>query len=219
MHYCEELRAIDGFEPWNATTNAGFLLAAVWGFVALRRAGLLTFAGPRWLVALAVAIGLGSFAWHATGAAWAQLADVLPILGFVLVFLGTALTGLFGCSTRVAVAACVALVVTAALAGFAAGGALNGSVAYLPVWGGLLALTVIAGRQASPARYQFALATLLFAVSLGMRTADLRLCAATVIGTHFLWHLLNAALIALLISAIAGHHRGRLGRPESQAVP
>ncbi len=209
MHYCEQLRALNGFEPWNAMTNAGFVLAAIWGHIALRRAALLGLAGPRWLVRLAAAIGVGSFAWHATGAAWAQLADVLPILGFVLVFLGTALTGLFGWIRRAAGAACVVLVLTVVLAACVAGDALNGSVAYLPVWAGLLALSVLAGRQASPAGRPFAGATLLFALSLGLRTIDLRVCSATVIGTHFLWHLCNALLIALLLTVVARHHRAR----------
>ena len=207
MHYCEQLRAFDGFEPWNAVTNAGFLIAAVAGHRMFRRAGVQAQAGPRALVALAAAIGLGSFAWHATGDDWARLADVLPILCFVLVFLTSALTQLFGCSLRAAAGACVALVATAGVATALAGDALNGSVAYVPVWGGLLALTVLAHARQSPARTALALATVLFAISLVFRTVDLTLCAATGgLGTHFLWHLCNAGLLAHLMAMLARHH-------------
>ncbi len=206
MIYCERLLAIGGFEPWNAVTNAGFVLAAVWGYRAFHRAGLASRAVPRALVALALTIGGGSFAWHATGAPWAQWADVLPILVFVLTFLAATLRTLCGASTAAAVAACAALLGAAALLLGLFGDALNGSLAYLPVWGALAALAWILRRRGSAAWRPFAFAALLFALSLGLRTADLALCAATgQRGTHWLWHLANSALIAVLMAALARH--------------
>jgi len=211
MIYCEQLLASDGFEPLNAVTNAGFVLAAACGWHAFRRAGLLALPAPRALVALAAAIGLGSFAWHATGAAWAQWADVLPILGFVLVFLVTALRALCGYSLAAGLGACGAVIAAAVAAVSAFGQALNGSLAYVPVWLGLLGLTLALRRQRSPARPAFALATLLFAISLGFRTVDLRLCELTAAhGTHWLWHLCNSLLLALLMQTLARHHPQRL---------
>lgn len=211
MHYCEQLHALNGFEPWNAVTNAAFIAAAVVAWRVFRHAGLQAHAEARGLVGLTAAIGLGSFAWHATGAGWAQLADVLPILCFVLLFLTSALTQLFGCPRRVAALACAALIGTAGTATALAGHALNGSIAYLPVWGGLLALTVLAAARRSPMRRALAFATLLLAVSLVFRTFDLGLCAATGgIGTHFLWHLCNALLLAHLMAMFARHHPARL---------
>jgi len=207
MNYCEQLGALGGFEPWNALTNAGFLLAAAWGHRALRRAGRALPPGPRSLPFIAAAIGLGSFAWHATGAAWAELADVLPIVCFVLVFLASALRGVLGCSARVAGLACLALVAAALAVGAAAGGALNGSATYLPVWAGLCALAWLAARRGSASRHGFAAASAVFALSLAFRTLDLDLCAHTGIGTHWLWHLLNALLLAGLMSLLVHHHR------------
>jgi len=208
MIYCEQLGALDGFEPWNALTNAGFLLAAAWGQRALRVAGRPLPSGPRSLPWLAAAIGVGSFAWHATGAAWAQLADVLPIVCFVLVFLASALRGVLGCPARVAAAACLALLASALAAGAVAGGALNGSAAYLPVWAGLCALAWCAARRGSASRRGLVVASALFALSLTFRTLDLALCPRFGIGTHWLWHLLNALLLARLMSLLARHHRG-----------
>lgn len=206
MNYCEEWLASGGFEPWNAVTNLGFVLAAAWGWHAFRRTGLMDRAAARALVALALAIGFGSYAWHATGAAWAQWADVLPILCFVLVFLATALRWLCGWSASAAAAACVALLVAAVAATLVFERALNGSIAYVPVWLGLVALTLLLRQQRSPARPAFALASLLFAISLAFRTLDLALCEATQHrGTHWLWHLCNSALLALLMQALARH--------------
>lgn len=220
MIYCEQLRAIAGFEPWNALTNAGFLLAAIWGGLALRAARRPLPPGAHSLPWLAAAIGIGSFAWHATGAAWAQLADVLPIVCFVLVFLACALRGMLGCSARVAGLACLALVASALAAGVAAGDALNGSASYLPVLAGLCALARLAAHRRSASRRGLVAASAVFALSLALRTVDLALCPHLATGTHWLWHLLNALLLAGLMGLLARHHRGSSppGRPGSPSA-
>ncbi len=206
MNYCEEWLAHAGYEPWNAITNIGFVCAAAWGWWAFRRTGLIDHPAARLQVALAAAIGIGSFAWHATGAPWAQWADVLPILCFVLVFLAAALRWLAGLSNVVTIGACLLLVVSAVGLSATFGRALNGSIAYVPVWLGLAALTVYLRHCGSPARPAFALATLLFAISLGFRTLDFTLCDLTwQHGTHWLWHLCNSVLLVLLMQTLARH--------------
>jgi hypothetical protein len=47
----------------------------------------------------------------------------------------------------------------------------------------------------------------LFAVSLAFRTADLPLCATLPSGTHFLWHILNAAVLYSLVRTMMRHGR------------
>lgn len=206
MIYCEQLLAVAGFEPWNALTNAAFLLAAWLGWRSFARTGSAVPPSARVLVALCGLIGLGSFAWHATGAPWAQWADVVPILGFVLVFLYVALRALLGAPAPLAVAACAALIGAALVAMRLFGPALNGSIAYVPVWLSLLACSVVLHLRGSAAWPRFALATLLFAVSLTFRSIDLAVCAATHSrGTHWLWHLCNALLLYVLMQALALH--------------
>lgn len=84
--YCE--RTAPGFwdEPLNAATNAAFLLAAFCAFRLARRERAL-----RWEIAalllLLCAIALGSFAFHTLATPAAQMADVLPILLFQIVFI------------------------------------------------------------------------------------------------------------------------------------
>lgn len=206
MIYCEQLLAVAGFEPWNALTNAAFLLATWLGWRSFARTGSAVPPSARVLVALCGLIGLGSFAWHATGAPWAQWADVVPILGFVLVFLYVALRALLGAPAPLAVAACAALIGAALVAMRLFGPALNGSIAYVPVWLSLLACSVVLHLRGSAAWPRFALATLLFAVSLTFRSIDLAVCAATHSrGTHWLWHLCNALLLYVLMQALALH--------------
>jgi hypothetical protein len=44
-------------------------------------------------------------------------------------------------------------------------------------------------------------------VSLAFRTADLPLCATLPSGTHFLWHILNAAVLYSLVRTMMRHGR------------
>jgi hypothetical protein len=57
----------------------------------------------------------------------------------------------------------------------------------------------------------FALSSALFCGSLALRTIDQAVCSGFALGTHFAWHLINAALLAVLaralISAIAERAR------------
>ncbi|MGD9602249.1 MAG: ceramidase domain-containing protein [Gammaproteobacteria bacterium] len=197
MQYCEQMIAVSGFEPWNAVSNAAFLLAALAAVWTVRRRGDTPAPGPVVLIGLAAAIGAGSFAWHATHAAWAELADVLPILAFVLLFLFLAVRRLHG--TLAAGCACAAMAGAIVGTGVALPHALNGSAAYLPVWLGLVWLGLrLPGRVEQRA---LRAAALLFAFSLVARTLDLRACETFVHGSHWLWHVCNGGVIHLALRA------------------
>ena len=51
----------------------------------------------------------------------------------------------------------------------------------------------------------------ILAVSLGFRTVDEAVCGAVPIGTHFLWHLLNAVLLGWMIRVLVRHEGRRAG--------
>jgi hypothetical protein len=59
----------------------------------------------------------------------------------------------------------------------------------------------LAARKDPEAR-AFALAAGVFTVSLVFRTIDEALCQTFPVGTHFLWHLCNAAMLYLLLVAL-----------------
>jgi hypothetical protein len=64
-----------------------------------------------------------------------------------------------------------------------------------------LAATAAALRSASR---PILLATLVFALSLTLRTLDQPFCGRNPLGLHFLWHLLNAAVLHLIVRANIG---------------
>jgi hypothetical protein len=195
--YCERADLSFWGEPVNALTNAAFLIAAAAGFVLWRRAGgrdlpVLT------LIVVVAAVGLGSFTFHTVATRGAALADVVPIAIFIYGYLALALHRFLHLS---------ALTVVAVVIGFAAGAQalavafparLNGSVAYLPA---LLAMIGVALAARGAARSSLALAAIVFAASLALRTIDRAVCAEFPLGTHFLWHLLNAVVLYVLLRA------------------
>jgi hypothetical protein len=53
-----------------------------------------------------------------------------------------------------------------------------------------------------PARARLAAAAGVLAAAVGLRTLDASVCDRFALGTHFLWHLLVAAVIYLCVSAL-----------------
>lgn len=185
--YCERLGPGLLAEPVNAVTNAAFLLAGFW---TLRRAR-----GDRGVVLLGVltlAIGAGSTLFHTLATPLALLADVLPILLFQLVFLALYLqrrTALPASQVPWWVAAFFGLT----LLGRQQPQLLNGSLAYAPALLVLLALGLREWRRQGPL---LVICAALFALSLLLRSVDLVVCPWLPLGTHPLWHLLNAVVLA-----------------------
>jgi len=194
--YCERSDASLWAEPANALTNAAFVVAAAAAFVAWRRAG-----GRDWpalaLIVVVAAVGLGSFTFHTVATQGARLADVIPIAIFIYGYLLLALRRFLHLSVGVALAIVVGYAAGAqALAWLAPPRALNGSIGYVP---SLVAMIAIARVTRGQTRGGLALAVMIFTVSLALRTIDLAACEIFPIGTHFLWHLLNAVVLYVLM--------------------
>jgi hypothetical protein len=83
---------------------------------------------------------------------------------------------------------------------------LNGSVGYLPALGALIIIGMALVERHHRAGPYVVWAAAIFAISIVFRTLDLALCDQVVIngrnvGTHFIWHLLNAVVLFLLLRA------------------
>lgn len=210
--YCERTDPSFWSEPVNALSNVGFLVAAV--ALAMRaRADGGRVPGDVSILALLIAlIGIGSFVFHTVATVWASLLDVVFIQIFIYVYLTRYLRRIVGVNLIWMVGGLVlyALFERALTGGFAEG-ALNGSYRYLPALVALIAMAVYA-RRAQPAAFPpIAVAAGLLCVSLTLRTVDSAVCKAIPLGTHFLWHLINAgvlycAAVALLRAKVNERH-------------
>jgi hypothetical protein len=194
--YCERTDASFWAEPANALTNAAFLVAAAAAFWLWRQGGSRDWSALA-LIVVVVVVGLGSFAFHTLATRGAVLADVIPIAVFIYGYLLLALRRFLGLAAGVAVAIVVAFAVGAqALSSLVPSAFLNGSIGYLPA---LAALIVVARAARGRARRGLELATMIFTVSLALRTIDLAACDTFPLGTHFIWHLLNAVVLYVLL--------------------
>ena len=191
--YCERLGPGLLAEPLNALSNLAFLYAAltIWRTTGHRL-------DVRLLATLLAAIGLGSTLFHTFASPLTQLCDVIPIALFQLLFLHLYLRRVVAVGP-LATSACLLLYVLALAVASRTGMVLNGSLAYGPAALALLTLGVMHYRLR--ARYEVLYAALLFVLSLAARSVDLMLSPQWPLGTHFFWHLMNAALLAILLRA------------------
>jgi hypothetical protein len=138
---------------------------------------------------------------HSLATVWAALADTLSILLFGCLYLLAFLRHVIRLRNAVAAVLVVAFAILSYLFPHVLPrDFLNGSGAYFPYLAGLLALAAFLfwdGRRRAGWRFSGVIA--LFLVSLFFRTIDGAACAAFALGTHFLWHLVNALVLYLFV--------------------
>ena len=224
-------------EPWNAASNAGFILVGLIAIdLLLRRPVEQRSADQFLLAALILLIGLGSLSFHVFANRGTELADVIPINIFMLVYLGVALNRFLGTPPGWTVLLVIGFAAIAVIAGqlkcwdgaigipgpdvTGASPCLNGSVGYLPALFALIIIGVLMRERDHRAAAFVLWAAAIFAVSITLRSADLSVCGDVAyeghkIGTHFIWHLLNAGVLFLLF--LASFRAGKAAAPASLA--
>lgn len=213
--YCERTGPEFWNEPLNALTNIAFVIAAIIAWRSAQHRGGMD-AAEGIVILLAGSIGFGSFAFHTLANSWAELSDVIPIWSFVAAFVALTIYRSTGqeISRTLRILGIVVLVIVG-ISWFTAGDIttethtapdrLNGSLQYLPAVIALGVFATLSVLRDHPGRNYIVGAFLVFICSLVFRTIDLETCAATGIGTHFLWHILNAVMIGLLLQALVRH--------------
>ena len=211
--YCERTDFSYWAEPVNALTNLAFIVAAIVMWRRVRGQGLPL---AEVLCAILFAIGVGSWLFHTHATLWGALADVIPIGLYILTYLFAVNFAFCTFSKR------VSLVATALFIPYAAVLTLlldrlpffNVSNFYwtvpILIFGYALAL-----RRSSPDTARgMAIGGAVLCVSITARSLDETLCDAFPLGTHFLWHLLNGAMLGWMIEV---YRRHRLAQPARAA--
>ncbi|WP_305907495.1 ceramidase domain-containing protein [Methylomarinum sp. Ch1-1] len=198
--YCERLDAGFWAEPFNALSNAIFLIAAWFAWRLSKRSAepSLTI---KLLVLLIASIGVGSFIFHTFATRWSMILDLLPILLFQLTFFWIYSQKVMSFEKRQS-----ALLLTVYLLSIVLGGRFpeffNGSLIYLPALLLLLSLGVFHYLQHKQERYILLGVSGLFMLSLAFRTLDAEICPQFPLGTHFLWHLSCGVIVYLSARAL-----------------
>ena len=202
-HYCERVAPGMWGEPLNLVSNLAFVVAGI--FVSqyfLRQQSKIH--SQTWdfslLITLLFAIGIGSGLWHLYATSWSLKADTIPILLFINIYLLSCLFRLFSLSIIAGLSIFITYhVINSGIQWILPADFLSGSIFYLPTWFFLLGITFYMWQLKLIAYRFFIFAFIIFTVSLGFRTVDLFICDSIPIGTHFVWHLLNAMTLYLLM--------------------
>jgi len=197
-NYCERLGPGFYGEPINAITNIAFFIAA---FIAYQK--VRGDRGAEFLCFAIALIGLGSTLFHTFATQWAALADSLSILLFLLVYIHISTRRVLGKDKAIALLTVLLFLPYAIIMERVLGsivGSLNGSLQYVPV----VVLMFIYGFLAknTDTRRGFWIGTLVLSISIAFRTVDQMVCSYLPFGTHFLWHFLNAAVLAWMVVVV-----------------
>ena len=200
--YCERLDIGIWAEPINAVTNIAFILAAI--IMWLRCKNLVE---GKILSFLLFSIGCGSFLFHTYAQTWAALLDVTAILIFILTYIFVANRRFLVWSKIVSLIGVILffpyqLLLVSILSNIQFFGS---SVQYIPV---AILIFIYSGllRKSEPnlSRGLFIGAAIL-CLSIISRTVDEPLCSILSVGTHFIWHILNAIMLSWMIEILRRH--------------
>ncbi len=200
--YCERTDPSLWSEPVNAATNIAFLAVAamMWARTRGMPAG-------RTLSALLFLIGVGSGLFHTFATGWAAVSDVAAIVAFTLAYIYLANRDFMGWPAWISALGTLAyLPYSAAMTRvFETLPLFATSSFYWPLPVLILAYAALLWRSAPATSRNLLAGAGILCISLTARSADEALCAAFPLGTHFVWHLLNAVMLGWMIETWRRH--------------
>ena len=200
--YCERLDIGIWAEPINAVTNVAFILASI--FMWLRCKNLVE---GRVLSFLLFSIGCGSFLFHTFAQTWAAILDVAAILIFILTYIFIANRSFLAWSKMVSLLGVILffpyqLLLANILSNIQFFGS---SVQYIPV---AILIFIYSGllRKTEPNLSRgLLIGAVILCLSIVFRIIDEPLCSILSVGTHFVWHILNAIMLSWMIEILRRH--------------
>lgn len=195
--YCERLTDQFWAEPINAITNIAFVLAGLWGIWRISKSFnvwslVLSF--------LSIMVGIGSFLFHTYANKQTHLLDLIPIFILTLVFVFYTFSKVLRFSyIKSFLSLFIFLSVMILIEVFVPKTILNGSLLYFPALMTLVMVSIKIKTQNQELSQYYQQAAMIFLISLTFRTLDNEICEMIAIGTHFMWHLLNGVLLAIMI--------------------
>ena len=199
--YCERTDPSAWAEPLNVLSCLAFFVAVAW---------LLQRAYPvearrvvRQQAVMLTLVGITSAYSHLEATVLASWVDAGMILAFIVVFVFQFMTRVMRAGGMAAMGAILGLVMVTRMVGVLSHLPLNGSQIYVAPWLMLGGFAWASRHIAADASRRMALATLVFGVAIMVRALDMPLCDYFSLGTHFIWHLLNAVVLYLCVRGLA----------------
>lgn len=202
---CERASLSPLAEPLNVASSFAFLITAVAIYRHYHRHEDLS---GKWiwdvhaLTFITFIIGMNSIVFHAFPNPLTELADTLTIVLFIVLYFWSVLFRIGRTTIFQAGIAFVAFVGFSHILVSQFPRALNDSIGYLSTMIALIMIAVHLHLRARPSSSHFMMAALVGVVSLFSRAIDHEICPLFPFGTHFVWHILNATLIYILLKQL-----------------
>ena len=200
--YCERLDVGIWAEPINAVTNFAFILAAIIMWIRCKN-----LVEGRVLAFLLFSIGCGSFLFHTFAQTWAAILDVTPILIFILTYIYAANRRFLVWSKRMSITGVILFLpyqflVVSILSSIQF---LGSSALYVPVAILIFFYSALLHKSKTNLSRELFVGATILSLSIFARTIDEPLCLIVSVGTHFIWHILNAIMLAWMIEILRRH--------------
>jgi hypothetical protein len=206
--YCERVSSDLFAEPINFLSNIAFIIAF---YILLRRLKDVSFGDKALknystiLTYIILCIGFGSFLFHAFGNLWSAFADTFPIMIFILFYLYIAVRFYLKQNNFVAATALIIFLSLNVFLGYAG---IEEISSYLTALFAMLLISVISllRDEIEISRGLF-ISSIIFIISLTLRQLDNIACSYISLGTHWIWHILNAILLYTLVLLFIKRYR------------
>ena len=198
--YCESGIGIFSTQPINTISNIALLIAAYFAYrlVMIKEVKDRTVKILPFVIAIT---GIGSMLWHGMPHSLTNFADTLPLSTFVLISLFLFLEKLL--EKRVLVwKIFLAFILVETPFMFHLLPSINGFLPYsiVLIFGAFLVYGLI--KKSKALTPDLVIIISLFATALIFRTLDLIICPIFSVGTHFIWHILNALVLYLVVRVL-----------------
>lgn len=193
FNYCER-NSLEFFaEPLNAVTNILFIVVSA--FLLFRYKNK----EKPFLALIIFMIGISSFLYHTIPIGiWGAL-DVFFILLYILFYLSFAINKFFILSRIISIFISIAFLFICYFFGNFFKNTIIGTTSYyLPIVFALYILYFLFKKKVAIKKEYFFYSAVIFSISVMFRALDYYLCSFLHIGTHFIWHILNALTLYFL---------------------
>ena len=152
-------------------------------------------------------IGCGSFLFHTFAQTWAAILDVTAILIFILTYIFLANRRFLAWSKMVSLIGVILffpyqLLFASILSNIQFFGS---SAQYVPVAILIFFYSALLHKSKSNLSRELFVGATILSLSIFARTIDEPLCLIVSVGTHFIWHILNAIMLAWMIEILRRH--------------
>tara|TARA_Y100000590_G_scaffold470732_1_gene668935 strand:+ start:1392 stop:2042 length:651 start_codon:yes stop_codon:yes gene_type:complete len=198
--YCERLTPGILAEPVNFITNIAFFLSFIFLLKQYKSRTFNDNATDKYsliLLCLVLLMGVGSFIFHLYGTVWAAIADTTPIMVFIILYLYLSIRFYLGQRRIIAILAVVAFLFLNSLLSYIG---IEEISSYLMALFSMFVISILAYvREEYDISIGLLISSLIFIISLSFRQIDALSCSYLTIGTHWVWHILNAILLYVLV--------------------